>query len=107
MFCYNISMLKNPYINALVAVGYIGAIVLTIGSFENIDGPDTLLAPMVMISLLVLSVAVMSALFFYQPGLLFLEGKKEEALKFFSKTLATFACLTGLFIVLLRLISVF
>ena len=98
-------MLKNPYLNALVAAGYIGAIVLLLNMFQIIaPKEDTPLAPVVMLSLLVLSVAVMSALFFYQPARMFLDGDREGALKFFAKTIAAFAGLTALFVALLLLI---
>lgn len=99
-------MLKNPYINALYAAGYIGLLVLGLSTF--VDGPkeDTLLAPLVMLSLLVLSVALMAVLFFYEPARLFMEGKREEALKFFTKTLLVFAILTALWVILLLIVGV-
>ena len=97
-------MIKNPFINAMLAAGYIGLIVLTLSTF--VDGPEegTLLVPMVMLSLLVLSVAVMAVLFFYQPTKIFLDGDREGALKFFSKTILAFAGLAALFILLLFLV---
>ena len=99
-------MLKNPYLNALYAAGYIGLIVLTLSTF--VDGPEegTLLVPMVMLSLLVLSVAIMAVLFLYPPAKLFLEGSKEEALKFFTKTIVTFALLAAFLIALMLLVPI-
>lgn len=99
-------MIKNPYLNALYAAGYIGLIVLTLSTF--VDGPEegTLLVPMVMLSLLVLSVAIMAVIFFYHPAKLFMEGQREEALKFFSKTVVTFALLAVLLIVLMLLVPI-
>jgi len=65
------------------------------------DKPDTFLAPVVFLSLLTLSVAVMAFLFFYQPVMLFIEGKKKEAVNFFVKTVGIFAILTAIYLVLL------
>ncbi len=56
-----------------------------------------------MLSLLVLSVSVMAFLFFYQPVIMLLEGKRQEAVTFFFKTVATFAIATALIL----LISIF
>jgi len=63
--------------------------------------PDTFFAPVVFISLLTLSVAVMAFLFFYQPLLLFIEGKKKDAVNLFVKTVGIFAAITAMFLVLL------
>lgn len=85
-------MLKNPYINALIAGGYIVLLVLTVSSSQSfVPVEESILFPMIMLSVLVLSAALMAILFFYEPVRLLLEGQKEEALKFFGKTLSTFA----------------
>ncbi len=84
-------MLKNPYLNALLAAAYIIVIVLALSSFEDSSIEETILMPITMLSLLVFSAALMGALFFYQPLSLFLENRKSEALAFFFKTLGTFA----------------
>ncbi len=90
------NMIRNPYINALLAGLYIVCIVLliTYGPTYVRDKPDTIFAPMAMLSLLVLSVAIMGYLFFMQPILIYLEGQKREAIEFFARTLAGFAALT-------------
>lgn len=93
---------KNPFINAVLAAGYIVGIVFVMGNI--VDRPQvtgTLLVPMVMISLFVLSAAVMGFLFVYEPMRLFWENQKPQAVSFFLKTLGTFACIVILFIVLL------
>ena len=89
-------MTRNPYINALIAGLYIVFIVLliTYGPTLVRDKPDNILAPMAMLSLLVVSVAFMAYAFFYQPLLLYLEGQKREAVQLFTKTLGTFAVIT-------------
>lgn len=47
--------------------------------------------PIIMLSLLVLSVALMGYLFFYRPLELFMDGRRHEAATFFLKTIGTFA----------------
>ncbi len=99
-------MTKNPYLNAVFAGLYIVAIVLFITVvLENTEGPDTILAPITMLSLLVLSAATMAYLFFYQPLMMYLEGNKQDAVRFFVKTLAAFAGVTGIVIVALLITS--
>lgn len=82
---YNKRMVKNLYIYALGASAYIvvGVTVMTFVTQPLRNKPDTFLAPMVMLSLQTLSVAVMAFLFFYRPLVLLLDGKKKEAVTFF------------------------
>ena len=74
-------MTKNPYHNALLAAAYIVFIVLLISYGPALvrDKPDTILAPMAMLSLLVFSVAFMGYIFFFRPVLMYLNGQKREA----------------------------
>ena len=90
-------MSRNPYINALLAAAYIVFVVLliTYGPAYVRDKPDTILAPMAMLSLLVFSVALMGYLFLLQPVQMFLDGQKHEAVELFTKTLGAFAVITG------------
>jgi hypothetical protein len=86
-------MPRNPFIHALSAASYIVLIVFLISSLASPDTPDSnLLIPMTMLSLLVLSVAVMGYLFFYEPVRLYVEGQKEQSVAFFGKTVGYFAC---------------
>lgn len=96
-------MTKNPLINALSASAYIflGVTVMNFVTQPIKNKPDSFFAPIVFLSLLTLSVAVMAYLFFYQPLLLFIEGKKKEALNLFTNTVAIFAVLTAVFLILL------
>ncbi len=91
-------MTKNPYLNAVIAGCYIVFVVLliTYGPAYVREKPDTILAPMAMLSLLVLSVAFMGYTFFFQPALMYLDGKKREAIELFTKTLLTFSVITGI-----------
>ncbi|MBP6979866.1 hypothetical protein KBB41_02375 [Candidatus Curtissbacteria bacterium] len=96
-------MFKNPVINALTAAGYIGLVVSVLNLLSLTQGnkPDTAFAPVVFLSLLTLSVAVMACLFFYQPLQLFIDGKKKEAVSLFVKTVGVFAVFTVLVLILL------
>ena len=96
-------MSKNPIINALGASGYIILVVSIINFISLIhkDKPDTAFAPVVFLSLLTLSVAMMACLFSYQPLQLFIEGKKKEAVNLFIQTVGVFAGFTVVVLILL------
>ncbi len=96
-------MSKNPFINALCASAYIILIVsvMTFVTQPLRNKPDTFFAPITVLFVLTLSVAVMAYLFFYQPLLLFIEGKKKEAVNLFVKTVGIFAVFTAVVLILL------
>jgi hypothetical protein len=100
-------MSPNPLYNALAAVVYIvGIVSLITFVIAPGDGPEpSVLIPMMMLSLLVLSVAVMAYLFFYQPIIMLLDGKRQEAVKFFLNTVGIFACSIVVLFVAWMLIS--
>lgn len=96
-------MTKNPLINALSASAYI-ILVITVMTFVTKplqNKPDTFFTPIVFLSLLTLSVAVMAFLFFYQPIVLLIDGKKKEAVNLFAKTIGIFAVITIIALILL------
>lgn len=96
-------MSKNPLINAASASAYI-ILVVSIMTFVTSplrNKPDTFFAPITMLFVLTLSVAVMAYLFFYQPLLLLIDGKKKPAVDLFVKTVGIFAAITALVLVLL------
>src|SRR3990167_7723688 len=95
-------MSKNPYMNALLASAYIVVVAFAMyfGS-QNAGETDSVLAPIAMLSLLVLSVAVMGYLFFFQPVQLYMTGRAEEAGTFFLKTVGVFALVTSIFLALI------
>lgn len=96
-------MTKNPLINALSASAYIFLVVLVMNivTAPLRHKPDTMFAPIAVLFVLTLSVAMMAFLFFYQPLQLFIEGKKKVALDLFVKTVSYFAAITSLVLVLL------
>ena len=95
-------MTRNPYLNALIAGVYIVIIVMliTFGPTFVRAKPDTIFAPMAMLSLLVLSVAFMGYVFFFQPVFMYLEGLKREAVELFTKTILTFALITAIVVLI-------
>ena len=90
-------MSKNPFINALVASGYISILVTLIFNSPRFitDNELGMMAPIIFLSTFVISAALMGYLFVYQPIQLLIEGKKEEATKLFLRTVASFASITG------------
>ncbi len=88
-------MTKNPFINALSATAYIiiVASVMNLGT-KNMKGPDTVMAPIVFLSVFTLSAAVMGYLFLLQPLQLYLDGKKKAGVALFVQTLGSFALIT-------------
>jgi hypothetical protein len=88
-------MTKNPIYNALAALAYIVAVSLFMFyGTQNLPKEDTVVAPIAALSLFTLSAAVMAYIFFYNPVLLFLEGKKKDALDLFLKTVGVFGAVT-------------
>ena len=98
-------MSKNPLINALGASAYILLVVsiMTLVSQTQSNKPDTFFAPIAVLFMLTLSVAVMAYLFFYQPVLLLIDGKKKEAVSLFVRTVGIFAGITAVAVILLFL----
>jgi len=96
-------MTKNPIINGIAAEAYIVLVVLVLnwGMKSQSGKDDNFLAPLVMISLLTLSVAVMGYIFGLQPIQLFLDGKKKQAVELFLKTVGVFGLLTIVLLILL------
>ncbi len=102
-------ILKYAFINAAAATLYIAAIAAFLSHAEKIFGPDhgekTALIPMFMLSLLVMSVAVMGSAVFGRSAMWYLDGKKREALALLGATLALLACATAIFGTLLVLLK--
>ena len=84
-------MSTKPFLNALIAAGYIGLIVTILSNAEQFNARELgMIAPLTFLSLLVLSAALMGYLFFYQPVRLLIERKQEEASRFLLSTIASF-----------------
>lgn len=88
-------MTKNPFLNALCASVYIGLVVLLMNFTGNIESnTNELIVASMMLSLFTLSAAVMGYIFLYNPFKLYLDGKKEEAVKLFLQTVGIFGGIT-------------
>lgn len=96
-------MTKNPIVNALSASAYIILVVSVMNVLsQNLrNKPDTFGVPIVMLSLLTLSVTVMAFVFFYQPLQLILKGKKKEGVRLFVQTIGVFGAVTAVALALL------
>ncbi|MBC7836801.1 hypothetical protein H7X87_03425 [Acetobacteraceae bacterium] len=89
-------MSKNPFIHALLASLYINCLVSLFwwGSQFFTDAQGGVIIPIGMLSIFVFSASVMGYLFLYEPLVLLMAGKKEEAVAFFFKIVAFFALVT-------------
>lgn len=88
-------MTENPLINALSATLYISIVAFIMSSMEKSPGPDhSVLVPIAMLSLFVLSAAIMGYIFCYKPIQLLVEGEKTESIQLFLKTVGIFASIT-------------
>lgn len=96
-------MTKNPILNAFGASAYIFLVVAVMNFVTEPmnNKPDTFFAPIIMLFVLTLSVAVMAYLFFYQPFILYFDNKKKEALDLFLKTVLIFGAITLIFLTIL------
>ena len=90
-----------------MALGYIAGIILVMNKAASTfaNTPDIPLMPVIMLSLFVLSAAIMGILFVYEPARLFFENQKQQALSFLIKTVGTFAGCVVILVALLFYIS--
>ncbi|MES2135242.1 MAG: hypothetical protein V4449_03320 [Patescibacteria group bacterium] len=93
-------MTKNYFLNALSGALYVVLVASFMYYVPKTFGPsESVMIPIAILSLFVLSVCVMACLFGYQPVKLYLEGEKKAPLELLVKTVATFAGFTVLFLV--------
>ena len=98
-------MTKNPFLNALAAVLYIVVIVFVLHyATEVADAKPTVIIPMAVLLLFTLSAAVMGYLFLYQPLQIYTDGERKVAVNLFLQTVAVFAVVTVV-VLLLILVS--
>lgn len=97
-------MTRKPLTNALFAMMYIIIIVSVMNYImTHTKGPDTILAPIGMLSLLTLSAATMGYLFLYEPFQLYFDGKKKQAADFLLQTIGFFGGITALIFIAILL----
>lgn len=99
--------MKKPFLHATGAAVYIAIIVLIMQITSHLlqSQNGTFVIPMTVLSLFVLSAAIMGFLFLSEPLYLLAANKKQEAIAFFFKTVGFFACYLGLFAILVFLTS--
>ncbi len=88
------NIFKNPYVNGVYAEVYIVAVASVIRYFGSLNVPDNFLDPIAVLSLFVLSAALMGYLFLGEPLQLYLGGEKKQAISFFVRTVTGFAIIT-------------
>ncbi len=92
-------MSTNPFLNALAAIAYITMVasLMRYGS-KAMPEVESVVIPIAILSLFVLSAAMMGYFFLCQPLKLLVGGKPEEATKFFLTTTASFAGIAGMIV---------
>lgn len=95
--------MKKPILYALVAVVYIVFIVSLVNFTSRFTFKESILMPMTMLGIFVVSAAVMGFLFLSEPLSLYLDGNKKGAVIFFGKIVGSFTC----FIVILASLILF
>lgn len=99
-------MTRNPFLNALSAAVYIALVASVMYYFPKLAGPvESVIVPIAVLSLFVLSASVMGYLFCYEPMKLYFEEKKEESIGLFLKTIGIFAVITALIFLTLFFLS--
>lgn len=93
-------MTRNPLLNALSASFYITVLVLVMSRATEMTGHggESIIIPIIMLSLFTLSAAVMGFVFCYQPIRIYFEGNRQAAVKLFLQTLGIFAFVTLVFV---------
>lgn len=97
--------MKKSYLNSIKAILYIVFIVLLLSSRFPEKTENELISGMIVLSLFVLSAATMGYLFISEPIMLYIDGKKKEAVSFFLETLFSFAIITFILILIAFFIS--
>ena len=101
-------MSRSPFWSAVAASAYIvivASFLFYIPKTIGGKGEDTVLVPIAMLSLFVLSAAIMGYLFIYQPVIMYLEGDKQGGVKLFMQTLGIFGLITLAFLIFALLTS--
>lgn len=95
--------MKKPFISALVAVIYIVVVVFVMNGITSILPNKTILIPIAILGLFVLSTAVMGYLFLSEPFNLYMEYRRQEAINYFVKVSVIFAIFVIVFLIFLFL----
>ncbi len=95
------NLVRSAFINALGTVAYVALVAIGMYNGERFFGQeDTVMIPIAMLLLFVLSASVTGSLVLGKPVLMYLDGHKVEAVKLFMYTLGWLALYTLIFLVL-------
>ena len=98
-------MTRNPLINALAAAVYIALVATFMSYAPERLGINEVFAITTFLSIFVLSAALMGYIFGYTPARLYLDGQKTEGAKLFLQTLAIFAAIVVVFVLIITFVS--
>ena len=98
-------MTKDPRINAAVAALYVSAVATLMYYAPHLIGPNrSVLVPIAVLSLFVLSAAIMVYVFCLEPIKLYAAHKEAEGVQLFLRTVTYFAFITCVFFCLLLIV---
>lgn len=100
-------IVKNAFLNAFGTALYISGVggFMYYGSLIKIGRKNAFLAPIAMLFLFVFSAALTGYLIFGKPALLYIDGKKKDAITLLTYTLIFFFIITFIVLLLLILLS--
>jgi len=89
-------IIKHSVLHAVLAVLYIAVVATIMSNAEKLfgDADTSVLVPIGMLLLLVVSAATMGMLVFGRPVMLYIDGKKREAVNMLVSTIAFLAITT-------------
>jgi len=98
---------KTAIVNALGTALYVIAVAcfMYFASNMKIGRNNTVLVPITLLLLFVFSAALTGFLLFGKPALMYIDGKKKEALFLLSNTLMFFSLITFIFLTLLLIFT--
>src|SRR3990167_9690968 len=99
--CYNTLMnnqiMRNAFVNAGATIIYImliSSFMFYVPEHFNSNSEDVVLMPILMLSLLVFSAALVGIFIFARPVMWYLDGKRKEAIHLLTYTLGIFLVIT-------------
>lgn len=92
------SIMKRAFLNAIATTAYVILVVLFLFSLQRFASkPETIIIPMSMILLFVCSAAITGFLVFGKPVMLYIDGKKKEAVSLLTHTIGILVIITIVF----------
>lgn len=104
---FNLKILKQSFYFSTLAVLYISFVTVVMRNASHLFGSDNIenksfIGPVVFLLLIVISVAMMGMLIFGKPVMLYIDGKKREAVAMIVSTIGCLVIyLTLLFLIVL------